>query len=396
MDAQRLDREWRARLTTHPIDPRMQFADDGLVLGVGTVLAPAANSARDISIDISQPRLLALLAAAHLREATPLGLAHIRKAVSHWREGDAALASMHLALSGLARLERPVADARRLFLADRFLSEGLEAEFIVSELGHGSSSDGLSKSSADQPRVPAGSGRASGQWTTGATSPSGPPTSSPSPLAPRQRGSGGRHAAPTRTQLVRPQGPRLLSNPLFRPRASRAGAAGQAATDRGLDTRTFRVELPFAIIGAATRPLTAFGQAVKRVADSVEIADSISKWRELGAKGEIAMLAAVEARGWMVIGQQVYVRTALGLRVEDLMVHVPVGTAGNATAYDGFIEVKVNGGQYSRLQRAKDALIGAVGGVLLTPIPGYKVGSRIVRETGLANVTITRVVRVTE
>ena len=116
----------------------------------------------------------------------------------------------------------------------------------------------------------------------------------------------------------------------------------------------------------------------------------------MGAKGEIAMLAAVEARGWMVIGQQVYVRTALGLRVEDLMVHVPVGTAGNATAYDGFIEVKVNGGQYSRLQRAKDALIGAVGGVLLTPIPGYKVGSRIVRETGLANVTITRVVRVTE
>ena len=302
MDAQRLDRKWRARLTTHPIDPRMQFADDGLVLGVGTVLAPAANSARDISIDISQPRLLALLAAAHLREATPLGLAHIRKAVSHWREGDAALASMHLALSGLARLERPVADARRLFLADRFLSEGLEAEFIVSELGHGSSSDGLSKSSADQPRVPAGSGRARGQWTTGATSPSGPPTSSPSPLAPRQRGSGGRHAAPTRTQLVRPQGPRLLSNPLFRPRASRAGAAGQAATDRGLDTRTFRVELPFAIIGAATRPLTAFGQAVKRVADSVEIADSISKWRELGAKGEIAMLAA--CRGQRVDGHR--------------------------------------------------------------------------------------------
>jgi hypothetical protein len=165
---------------------------------------------------------------------------------------------------------------------------------------------------------------------------------------------------------------------------------------RDLDRRTFRVELPFAIIGGAVGPLTAFGHAVKRVADSVEIADSIAKWRELGLKGEVAMYAAVEARGWMVIGQHVYVRTALGLRVEDLMVHVPAGTAGNTNAYDGFIEVKVNGGRYSPLQRAKDAIIGTAGGVLLTPIPGYSVGSTIVRETGLANVTITRVVRVTE
>ncbi len=86
---------------------------------------------------------------------------------------------------------------------------------------------------------------------------------------------------------------------------------------------------------------------------------------------------------------QVPVRTTLGLRIEDVMVHVPAGTAGNATGYDGFIEVKVNGGRYSLLQQAKDALIGSVGGTLLKSVWHYEAGERIVLETGLANVRIT-------
>ena len=135
-------------------------------------------------------------------------------------------------------------------------------------------------------------------------------------------------------------------------------------------------------------PIGPIGEAVEAVADSVEIEDSISKWRELGPKGEIAIRAAVEARGWIVLGRQVYVRTSLGLRVEDLMVRVPAGTAGNAEAYDGFVEVKVNGGRYSPLQQAKDALIGSEGGTLVTPVEDYQPGSTIVLETGLANVTV--------
>lgn len=72
-----------------------------------------------------------------------------------------------------------------------------------------------------------------------------------------------------------------------------------------------------------------------------------------------------------------------------MMVHVPAGTAGNATAYDSFIEVKVNGGRYSSLQQAKDALIGSVGGTLLRQVGDRHAGSRIVLETGSANVRIT-------
>ncbi|MEJ0067394.1 MAG: hypothetical protein WDM85_20000 [Caulobacteraceae bacterium] len=45
----------------------MRFSDEGLVLGAGTVLAPPGASSRDIAIDIADPRLLALLSAAHRR-----------------------------------------------------------------------------------------------------------------------------------------------------------------------------------------------------------------------------------------------------------------------------------------------------------------------------------------
>jgi hypothetical protein len=73
------------------------------------------------------------------------------------------------------------------------------------------------------------------------------------------------------------------------------------------------------------------------------------------------------------------------------MVHVPAGTAGNAETYDGFIEVKVNGGRYSELQQMKDTAIYMNGGTLLSPVKGdrYIVGKKLFLGTGLANVTIT-------
>jgi hypothetical protein len=106
----------------------MQFSGAGLVLGAGTVLSPAGATAREISIDVTEPRLLTLLAAAHLQTATPSALAHIQKAAERWREGQDALAAMHLALSRLDRLRHPVADARRLFFVDRLLAGGPEVD----------------------------------------------------------------------------------------------------------------------------------------------------------------------------------------------------------------------------------------------------------------------------
>jgi hypothetical protein len=338
MSPEELDEKWHAIRDARPLERIMRFAEEGLVLGAGTVLCPSAGKRRDIFVDPTASRLLTLLAAAHLHPAkSSLGLAHLRRAADRWREGDDALASMHLALSKLDRLGDPIDGARRLFMADSVLSGTLHSDVLSKALGCGSPDDVLARYNPDEPRVPAGNGRESGEWTSDGATSSG-----------SQEG-------------VRPK--------------------------RGEPTCS--VALPTAIIGPTAPSLGPIGEAAKEVASAGEIADSVSKWRELGPKGEIAIQAAVRARGWEVLDTQVYVRTSLGLRVEDVMVHVPAGTAGNATAYDGFIEVKVNGGRYSPLQQAKDALIWKEGGKLLKGVGRYATGETVFLGTGLANLTIT-------
>ena len=167
MFAERLDKAWTERRRSSAIDIVMRFGNEGLVLGAGTVLAKSGGAGRDISIDPGEPRLRALLAAAHLRAPTVGQLAHLRKAAERWSQGQDALAAMHLVLSRMERLERPEADAHRLFLADGLLRAGFEAKTIIDAIEAGDPAfDRLQKYDPDQPRVPAGSGRASGQWTS--------------------------------------------------------------------------------------------------------------------------------------------------------------------------------------------------------------------------------------
>jgi hypothetical protein len=146
----------------------MRFSNEGLVLGAGTVLARSHGSSRDISIDPLDQRLPALLGAAHLRNPSYSDLAHLRKAADCWSNGEDALAAMHLALSRLEKLREPEADAHRLFLADGLLKHGIPADEIAIAVEMGPAAfERLHKYNADQPRVPAGSGRPSGQWTSG-------------------------------------------------------------------------------------------------------------------------------------------------------------------------------------------------------------------------------------
>jgi hypothetical protein len=316
----------------------MRFGEEGLVLGLGTVLSRAV-APREVSVDVSDPRLITLLAAAHLRVAPPAGLVHLRKAAERWRQHDDALASMHLALSGLNRLDRRVVDARRLLFADHLLSAGFGADTIVRALGD------IAKYSPDQPRVPAGSGRTSGEWTNGGT--------------------------PSDQQ-------------------SSGASQGDQQSSEGGDTSKFKIELPSSFVCAPPRgPITPMSAAAKKLADAIEVTESIAKWRELGPKGEALIKAEVEAHGWRLLGTQVAVRTSLGLRIEDVMVEVPPGAIGNPKTIIGFIEVKVNGGRYSTLQQDKDALIWSEGGVLLKFVKkGYEAGTRVKLGTGLAIVTI--------
>ena len=169
MSAGPLSKQWNERRRSTSVDMVMRFTNEGLVLGAGTVLAPTVESPNDIRVDPSEPRLLALLAAAHLRMPTLGALNYIRRAAETWRQGKVALAAMHLALSGLDRLQRPEADAHRLFLADALLKNGVTASTIIAALESEASGDGrLAKLyNPAQPRVPSGNGIQSGRWTSG-------------------------------------------------------------------------------------------------------------------------------------------------------------------------------------------------------------------------------------
>ena len=168
MLAEHLDKAWSAWRQSTEIDSVMRFAEDGLIFGAGTVLAKSDPSSRQISIDLSEPRLQTLLTVAHLRAPTSMELAHLGKAAKCWNEGQDALAAMHLALSRLDRLKQSEADAHRVFLADGLLKYGIEADAVVAAIEAGPPSFGsLRKYDPDQPRVSAGNGRQSGQWTSG-------------------------------------------------------------------------------------------------------------------------------------------------------------------------------------------------------------------------------------
>jgi hypothetical protein len=183
MLAGRLDDAWRERRERTMIDPIMRFTREGLVLGAGTVLADSSASGRDVTINPLEPRLRALLAAAHLALPRTPALTHLSRAADAWRRGESPLAAMHLVLSGIDRLREPETDARRLFLADALLREGVTADAILAVVETGD----LRKFDPDQPRVPAGSGRTSGQWTSGGAA--------GGPAAPGAKGS--RPARPT-------------------------------------------------------------------------------------------------------------------------------------------------------------------------------------------------------
>lgn len=164
---EQLRQEWLAQRHATPISAALRFAPDGLVLGAGTVIVAAEFKRRLNDQPSGQARVLALLSAAYGRAVAPKVLGHIERAVRCWCDGDGCLAYIHLAHAGLPELPEPEKSAHRLFLADRVMEAGVSPRTVVQALGLGAgylaTMDKLYN--PDQPRVPAGSGRISGQWT---------------------------------------------------------------------------------------------------------------------------------------------------------------------------------------------------------------------------------------
>ena len=168
MGVDELNKRWETAAAC-PILPEMSFDGEFLILGAQTRLTKADKVAPNSAAQASETgRLTALLAAAHGRPIEASPLRHIQRAVEKKRAGDMALALVHLALSGLAKLREPKEDARRLFMADVLMSDGVDPLVILKGLGLDarSSDEALEKYSPDQPRVPAGNPDG-GQWTSG-------------------------------------------------------------------------------------------------------------------------------------------------------------------------------------------------------------------------------------
>ncbi len=163
---------WEARDPRAPLQLAMTFEGDALVLGAGTRLGLAKRSLflrkRDGEA-FDEARVAALLAGACGRAITPSQLAHVRGALVKQSEGQTPLALVHLALAGLPKLQPPAEAAWRLSAADELMKRGMAPGELMAALGIGNAAEGkLDRAyNPDQPRVPAGSGRSSGQWTSG-------------------------------------------------------------------------------------------------------------------------------------------------------------------------------------------------------------------------------------
>ena len=181
MLAETLEAAWHARLRQFPIDTEPTFGSDSLTLGAGTVLARCGRSDNaEARLEGGEARVLVALSAAYCRPLGAASLAVIQRAMTHWQAGDPALAAMHLALGGFGRLPQPREAARRLFISDRLLDLGARPEDILAALDLDQAPfRRFRKYSPDQPRVPLGSGRTSGQWTSSEGDVSSVPASAP-------------------------------------------------------------------------------------------------------------------------------------------------------------------------------------------------------------------------
>jgi hypothetical protein len=156
-----------ARECASPVHPVPYLAPQGLVLGAGTVLVPAHGARQLTSLDGQEARVLALLSAAYGKAVAPGVLGNIARAADAWRQGDDCLAYIHLAHSRLPELQEPYDAARRLFLTEGFLDAGGSPRAVLKALNLDAAHiEAIEKAyNPAEQRVPAGSGRTSGQWT---------------------------------------------------------------------------------------------------------------------------------------------------------------------------------------------------------------------------------------
>ena len=301
MLVERLRAQWRAREQSRDIREAPVFETDGLVLGAGTLLTNAGDGRPAEELADGDTRLDALLSVAYGRRIDPHALGHVKAAATRWRQGDQARASLHLALSRLGRLSRPDDAAKRLFMADGLMSAGIAPEAILKALEDQTApAAAVWKYNANQTRVPAGSGRASGEWAS--------------------TGGGGRAAATGAAHLAartgHPQPP--VKAPASRPPAAPSGKAPPAPwsaatvashavvqTNAGVAAGAAALARPTAglnLAGLGTRALAGLVEFVSTAVESGAVGAALTAAGTVAAFGILFVPSRGPKGQWVKVG----------------------------------------------------------------------------------------------
>jgi hypothetical protein len=125
-----MNMDCRPPLTARHVHQQMAVTERGLLLGAGTLLAKMGDDG--LCIEGEEERILTLLAVAYRGDVPDAMLGSLRRASKHWRDGDKSLAAIHLAQSGLGKLDG--AGAYRLSLAAELIDAGLAPRELSREL----------------------------------------------------------------------------------------------------------------------------------------------------------------------------------------------------------------------------------------------------------------------
>jgi hypothetical protein len=160
MHVNEISRQQFSKFASRNFQGRMVLTERGLVLGAGTLLAKLDGKARPIEAD--QERIWTLLAVAYGEKISQAVFGSLRRVAKHWKSGDKSLATIHLAQMGLPDIGEDA--VYRLSLAAELIDAGVAPRELARELGFDPAAD-LAKYNPDQPRVPAGNHRLSGEWS---------------------------------------------------------------------------------------------------------------------------------------------------------------------------------------------------------------------------------------
>jgi hypothetical protein len=159
-----LEKLWHRQVHLRQFHESPTLENGELMLGATTLLAKGGCSSA-LDTQNEEARLVTLLSVAYGRTVELTALGALRRAAKQAEAGNDALTAMHIALAGFSTLRNPADAARRIFIADGLLAKGVSPRDIFVALEFDPRPlDELEKYNPDEPRVPGGSGRTSGEW----------------------------------------------------------------------------------------------------------------------------------------------------------------------------------------------------------------------------------------